>query len=57
MAAKNGSLLPKSVPHGGPILAKNYLLKSVPLKVALLFLRVHGYMDAAIICSYAWLTS
>ena len=27
------------------------------LKVALLFLRVHGYMDAAIICSYAWLSS
>ena len=56
LAAKNGPLLPKSVPHGGPILAKN-LPKLVPLKVALLFLRVHGYMDAAIISSYAWLSS
>ena len=54
---QNGSFLPKLVPHGGPILAKNYLLKLVPLKVALLFLRVHGYMDAAIISSYAWLFS
>ena len=56
---QKGPLLSKSVPHGGPILAKNIcqLPKLVPLKVALLFLRVHGYMDAAIISSYAWLSS
>ena len=30
LAAKNGPLLPKSVPQGGPIMAKNYLPKSVP---------------------------
>ena len=53
LAAKNGPLLPKSVPHGGLILAKNYLPKLVPLKVALLFLRIDGYMDATIISSYA----
>ena len=51
-------LLPKSVPPcqnqspGGPILAKNYLPKSVPHKVALLFMRVHGCMDIAIITGY-----
>ena len=50
--------LPKSVPPcqnqspGGPILAKNYLPKSVPHKVALLFMRVHGCMDIAIITGY-----
>ena len=37
---------------GGPILAKNYLPKSVPHKVALLFMRVHGCMDIAIITGY-----
>ena len=50
LAAKNGPFLPKSV-------AKNYLPNLVPPKVALLFLHVHGYMDAAIISSYAWLSS
>ena len=30
LAAKNGPLLPESVPHEGPILAKNYLPKLVP---------------------------
>ena len=54
LAAKNGPLLPKLIPHGGPILAKNYLPKSVPPQSGTLIpARVHGYMDAAIISSYA----
>ena len=58
LAAKNGPLLPKSVPHGGPIWQKLSAKIGPPFKVALLLLlRVHGYMDAAIIFIYAWLSS
>ena len=58
LAAKNGPLLPKSVLHGGPILAKNYLPKLVPPQSGTVIpAHIHGYMDVAIISSYAWLSS
>ena len=41
LAAKNGPLLPKSVLHGGLILAKIICQNWSPLKVALLFLHIY----------------
>ena len=51
LAAKNGLLLPKSVPNGGPILANITSAKLGPHAQSgtLYFLRVHGYMDATIL--------
>ena len=52
-AAKNGPLLPKLVPHGGPILAKIISAKigSPCTKWQLFPARVHDYMYAAILLS------